>query len=139
MVDRVSSPFFSQPSDSNRQSHFLSEGVDTVLDSSLSTRPQQSRTILSPNLFVAIKNQHQLSVSSISSIMSGTTNTGPCRGYFVRNTARTESEVLAKQVVVPKYKHGIPRSREHGIHNLSATGALDQTFGVASNCFPTSW
>ena len=71
--------------------------------------------------------------------MSGNTNTGMGGGYFVWNTERTESEVLAKQVVMPKEKHGIPGSRERGIHYLEATGALNPTFGAARNFVPTSW
>ena len=52
-------------------------------------------------------------------------------GYFVRNTERTESEIMAKQMVVPKGKRDIPVSRERIIHYLAATGTLDPTFGAA--------
>ena len=65
-------------------------------------------------------------------------NTGTSGGYFVQNTARTESEVLAKQVLVPKDKRGIHRSRERGIHYLEATGTLNQTFSVARHFVPAS-
>ena len=71
--------------------------------------------------------------------MSGTMNTVTGGGYFDRNTVRAESEVLAKQVVVPKYKRGISGSRERGIHYFSATCALNPTFGAASYFVPTSW
>ena len=71
--------------------------------------------------------------------MSGTTNTGTGGDYFVRNKVRTESEVLSKQVVVPKDKCSIPRSRERGIHYLAHTGALNPTFGAARHFVPTSW
>ena len=63
--------------------------------------------------------------------MYGTKSTGMVGGYFVWNAARIESEVMAKQVVVPKDKHGIPGSRERGIHYLAATGALTPTLGAA--------
>ena len=93
---------------------------------------------LSPDLSAAIRNQPQSSVSSISIIMYGTANTGTGRGYFARNTARMESEVLAKQVVAPKEKRGIPGSRESGVHYLAATGAFDPTLGTARFFLPTS-
>ena len=137
VVDQGNTPSFSHPSDANWQINFLSDRVDTYLDSSLSASPQQSRTSLSTDLSAAIKNRPQLSVSSVSSIMSGTTNTSTGGGYFVRNTVRTESEVLAKQVVGPKEKRGIPGSRERGIHYLSATSALDPKFGASRHFVPT--
>ena len=59
--------------------------------------------------------------------------------YFTRNDAITESEVLAKKVVVPKDKRGITSSREFGIHYSKATGALNQVFGAARNFVPTIW
>ena len=59
-------------------------------------------------------------------------------GYVSRETARTEAEVLAKQVVVPKDKRGIQVSRDFGIHYSAATGALKQTFGAARHSVPTS-
>ena len=60
-------------------------------------------------------------------------NTRTGRDYFVRNTARTESDVLAKKVVVPKDKRGIHGSIERGIHYLVATGALDPTLSEAGH------
>ena len=116
MFDRRKSPSFSHPSESNRKINFVFDGVNTYLDPSLPTSPQQLRTSLPTDLSVAIKNQSQSYVSSISSIMSGTTNTGTGRGYLVQDTARMESEVLAKQVAVPKDKRGTHGSRERGIH-----------------------
>ena len=68
--------------------------------------------------------------------MSGTTNTGTGKGYFARNIVRTESDVLAKKVVMPKDKCGIPGSRKHVIHFSEATGALNPTFGAARNFVP---
>ena len=61
--------------------------------------------------------------------MGGTTS------YFTRNATRTESEVLAKQAVVPKNKRGI---NDFGIHYSKATGALEQIFRAARNFVPTS-
>ena len=58
--------------------------------------------------------------------------------YFSRTTARTEAEVLAKQVVVPKDKRGKPGSRESRIHYSAATGALPLKFGAARHFVPTS-
>ena len=78
VVDRVTYPSFSHPSEANRQIDFLCDGVDTYSDPSLSTSPQQSRTSLSPNLYTA----PQSFVSFISSIISITTNTGTSRGCF---------------------------------------------------------
>ena len=57
--------------------------------------------------------------------MTNTTNAGTGGGYFSKETASTEAEVLAKQVVMPKDKLGIPGSRECSIHYLAATGALE--------------
>ena len=70
--------------------------------------------------------------------MSDQGSVGGTTSYFTRNTARTESEVLAKQVVVPKNKRGIPGSREFSIHYSKATGALKQVVGAARNFVPTS-
>ena len=74
------------------------------------------------NLEVII-NETDPSNSAIS-VMTDITNAGTGGGYFSRDTARTEAEVLAKQVVVPNDKRGIPGSRERGIHYSTATGAL---------------
>ena len=63
--------------------------------------------------------------------MSDQVSVGTTTSYFTRKVARKESEVLAKQVVVPKDKRGTHGSREFGIHYLKATGALDQVFGAA--------
>ena len=52
---------------------------------------------------------------------------------------RTDSEVLAKQVVVTKEKHGSPGSRERGIGYLAATGALGPTFSAVRHFVPKSW
>lgn len=71
-------------------------------------------------------------------VMTNTRNSGTGGGYFSRETARAEDEVLAKQVVMPKDKRGIPGSREHRIHYLAATGALEQTFSTARYFVPTS-
>ena len=57
---------------------------------------------------------------------------------FSQDTARTEAEVLAKQVVMPNDKRGIPGSRERGIHYSTVIGALKQTFGAARHFVPTS-
>ena len=70
--------------------------------------------------------------------MSGQGSVGGTTSYFTSNAARTESEVLAKQVVVPKDKCGIPGSREFIIHYSKATGALEQVFRAARNFVPTS-
>ena len=70
--------------------------------------------------------------------MSITTYIGTGGGYFVRNTARTESEVPDKQLVVPKNKRDIPGSREHIIHYSELTCALDPTFGEARYFVTTS-
>ena len=59
--------------------------------------------------------------------------------YFTRNVARTESEVLAQQVVAPKDKRRIPGSREFGINYSKATGGLEQLFGAVRHFVPTSW
>ena len=82
-------------------------------------------------------NQTDPSNSAIS-VMTSTTNMGTGGGYFSRETARTEAEVLSKHVVVSKDKRGILGYREHGIHYLATTGALDQTFSAARHFFPTS-
>ena len=71
--------------------------------------------------------------------MTDTTNAGTGGGYFSQETATTEAEVFAKQVVVPKYKRGIPGSRECVIYYLEATGAFEQTFGAARHFVTTSW
>ena len=85
----------------------------------------------------AIIDQTDPSNSDIS-VMMDTTNAGTGGGYFSQETARTEAEVLAKQVFVPKDKRVILGSMERGIHYLAATGALKQTFGLARHFFPTS-
>ena len=69
--------------------------------------------------------------------MTDTTNAGTGGGYCSQETARTEAEVLAKHVVVPKDKRGILGSREPGIHYLAATGALEQMFGSDRHFVPT--
>ena len=83
----------------------------------------------------AIINETDPSNSAIS-VITDTTNIVTRGGYFSRETTRTEAEVLAKHVVVPKDKCGIPGSRERGINYLAATGALDQTFGADRNFCP---
>ena len=46
---------------------------------------------------------------------------------------------MAKQLVVPKDKRGIPGSRERSIYYSVATVALKQRFGAARHFVPTSW
>ena len=58
--------------------------------------------------------------------------------YFTRTNARIESEVLAKNVVVPKDKRGPPGSREFGAHYSAATKSLAHMFGAAKNFMQTS-
>ena len=70
--------------------------------------------------------------------MSDQVSVGWAASYFTSNVTRKESEVLEKQVVVPKDKRGIPGSREFGIHYLKAMGTLDQVFGAAQNFIPKS-
>ena len=70
--------------------------------------------------------------------MYGSKNNDTVGGYFIWNAARTESEVLAKQVVMTKDKRGIPGSRERGIHYLEETGALNLTLGAARKFGTTS-
>ena len=41
-------------------------------------------------------------------VMTNTRNSGTGGGYFSRETARTEAEVLNKQMIMPKYKRNIP-------------------------------
>ena len=107
----------------------------------LSKSSPHLRTVISLEFFEAntnleaIVNQTDPSNSAIS-VMTDTTNAGTGGGYFSQETASTEAEVLAKQVVVPKDKRGIPGSREHGIHYLLVTGALEQTFGRTRNFVP---
>ena len=71
--------------------------------------------------------------------MSDQGSVGVTTSYFTRNVARTESEFLEKQVVVPNNKHGIPGSKEFGIHYSKATGALEQVFGAAWRFVPKRW
>ena len=52
-------------------------------------------------------NQTDPSNSAIS-VMTSTTNMGTGGGYFSRETARTETEVLNKQMIMPKDKRNIP-------------------------------
>ena len=59
--------------------------------------------------------------------------------YFTRTNTRTESEVLAKQVVVTKDKRGLPGSREFGAHYSAATKSLAHMFGAAIHFMPKSW
>ena len=70
--------------------------------------------------------------------MSDQGSVGGVASYFTRKFEITESEVLAKQVVVPKDKRRIPGSREFGIHYSKATSGLDQVFGTARNFLTTS-
>ena len=58
---------------------------------------------------------------------------------FARSMARTETEVLALQVVVPKDKRGDPGSKQQVIHYSGATSALESKFGAAQHFVPTSW
>ena len=59
------------------------------------------------------------------------------KSYFTRNVTRTESEVLAKQVVVLKDNRGIPGSREFIIHYSKETISLEQVFWAAQYYVPT--
>ena len=58
--------------------------------------------------------------------------------YFGHSMARTETEVLALQVVVPKNKRGDPGSKRRGIHYSGATSALESKFGAARHFVLTS-
>ena len=58
--------------------------------------------------------------------------------YLSRTMARTEAEVLAKHVVVPKDKRGKTGPRERRIHYSAATGALLLKLGADRHFMPTS-
>ena len=78
--------------------------------------------------------------SSISFISNKSFNSGGYGGaYFRGTTARTDAEVVDKQVVVPKDKRGKPGSRERRIYYSAATGALLLKFGAARHFVPKSW
>ena len=87
----------------------------------------------------AFIHQDNSSTSSISNLFVNSGESGGFGGaYFSRTTARTEAEVLAKQVVMLKYKRGKPGSRERGIHYSAATGAITLKFSAARHFVPTS-
>ena len=130
VVDRGTSQSFSHPSGANLHINFVSDRVNTCSN--------PSPKIEDESLYRFICSTSIVRLSHIQyHVWHYKYRHG--RGYFVRNTTRTESEVLSKQVVVPKDKRSIPGSRERGIHYLEATGALDPTFGAARNFVPTSW
>ena len=135
MLDQGDQYHYSSVPESHRQIEFTSDGVDTVSKHSLPNQ-QRSKTGV-PFLNLASASDQ---TSDRTSIYNPTTisDKGPVVGttsYFKRNVARTESEVLAKQVVVLKNKHGITGSREFGIHYSKATYNLKQVFGTARNLF----
>ena len=138
VLDQGDQPHSFPVPEAHRKIYFTSDGVGTVSEHSL-TSQQQSRTGV-PFLGLALAPDQNSDGSSISTptTMSDQGSVGGTTSYFTRNVARTESEVLAKQVVVPKYKRGISGSREFGIHYLKATVALEQVFGVARNFVTTS-
>ena len=140
LIQGDQSPSSSTAQEANRHIKFTSDGVDTESETSVPSL-QESRTGV-PFLDLVSAFQDQTSQgSSVSTQATMTSVQGSVGGtgtYFTRNTARTETEVLAKQVVVPKDKRGTPGSREFGIHYTKATGALDQVFGAARHFVPTS-
>ena len=99
--------------ESHRKIEFTSDIVDTVSEHSLPIQ-QQSRTGV-PFLDIASESQDQTSISTPTTI-SDQGSMGGAAAYFTSKVARTESEVLAKQVVVQKDKRKIFGSREFSIH-----------------------
>ena len=55
--------------------------------------------------------------------------------YFTSNVARSESEVLVKQVVVLEDKRGIPGSRDFSIQYSKVMVVLKHVFGAARKFF----
>ena len=138
MLDQGDQSHSSSVPEAHRQIEFTSDGFNNVLEHSLPIQ-QQSRTGV-PFLNLALASYQTSDRTSISTPTT-MSDQGSVRGttsYFTRNVARTESEVLAKKVVVPKNKRGITSSREFGIHYSKATGALEQVFGAARHFVPTS-
>ena len=121
--------------------NFESDGVDAASDTgqSLNSSPsiEDRPSIEITEVFI---HQDKSSTSSISKISVNSGASGGSGGaYFSRTTARTEAEVLAKQVVVPKDKRGKPGSKERGIYYSAATDALTLEFGAARHFVPKSW
>lgn len=64
----------------------------------------------------------------------GSTSTPPsAKPYFSRSTARSKSEIVAKQVSVPKYLRGDPGSTQRLKNEARATEALASKFGAAKH------
>ena len=114
-----------------RQSGNATDGVNTETVFTIPEPQQEGSGII---LDLASGFEAQFSKPSISS-----GNPPSSTMYFTRTNARTESKVLAKQVVVPKDKRFPPGSREFGAHYSAATKVLDHMFGDANNFVPTSW
>ena len=117
--------------------NFVSDGVDAASDTGQSVNSSPSiEDRPSIEIMEALIHQNNSSTSFISNM---SVNSGGYGGaYFSRTTARTEAEVLAKQVVMTKDKRGKPGSRERGIHYSAATGAITLKFSAARHFVPTS-
>ena len=127
--DKDYSPSSSAP-EAIMQAVNATDRVDTKTVHSLPGPQQEGSGII---LDLASGFEAQFSKPSISS-----GNPPSSTMHFTRTKARTESKVLAKQVVVPKDKRGPPGSREFGAHYSAATKALDHMFGAAKKFVPTS-
>ena len=137
VIDQGDQSHSSSVPESHRQIEFTSNRVDTASEHSLPIHQQSSTG--GPFLDLTLASDQTSDGTSISTptTMSDQGSLGGTTSYFTRNVARTESEVLEKQVVIPKDKRGIPGSREFGIHYLKATGVLEQVFGADQNFVPT--
>ena len=136
MLDQGYQSHSSLVPEEHRQIEITSDGVDTVSEHSLPSQHQSRTGVQFLNLALASDQTSDGTSISTSTTMSDQVSVGGTTSYFTRNVARTESEVLAKQVFVPKDKRGIPGSRAFGIHYSKETGTLEQIFGAARNFVP---
>ena len=105
------------------------------MENSLPIQQQSKTGVLFLDL--ALASDHTSDGNSIS-ILNTMSDQGLVEGtmsYFTSNVARAESEVLVEQVVVPKDKHGIPGSREFGIHYSKVMVTLKHVFEAARQFF----
>ena len=109
------------------------------MENSLPIQQQSKTGVLFLDLALASNQTSNGNSISYPTAMSDQGLVGGTMSYFTSNVARAESEVLVKQVVVPKDKRRIPSSREFGIQYSKVMVALNMYSRQPGNFLPTSW
>ena len=135
-------PFLAPPTEQTRHLAREQRVHDEYSHYSTSAREEFLQDIVIENLPIEeeeVSHPTGRSTRISGSIQSNSVLTEPSlvatnESYFSKSTGRTEANILADKVIVPKNLRGTPGARQYDTHFSGATKALSLLFGAAIFC-----